>query len=126
MRMDGMAVFNFVVRNVPKSLQYLMEQTNTTPLDYDILALHQANLYMVKQVAKMMKFSMEKVPTTIQKFGNSSSATIPVTLASELENRVNKEKLRILASGFGAGLSVASASFELGPCVCTGVTEYEC
>jgi len=126
MKMDGMGVFNFVVRNVPKSLEYLMDQTQKTINDFDILALHQANLFMVRQVAKKIKFPLDKVTTSLQKFGNSSSATIPVTLASELENRVNKEKLRILASGFGAGLSVASASFELGPCVCTGVTEYEC
>ena len=126
MKMDGMGVFNFVVRNVPKSLEYLIDQTQSSIDDFDILALHQANLFMVRQVAKKIKFPLDKVPISLQKFGNSSSATIPVTLASELEERVNKEKLRILASGFGAGLSVASASFELGQCVCTGVTEYEC
>ena len=126
MRMDGMAVFNFVVRNVPKSLQYIMEQTNTTPEDYDVLALHQANLFMVKQVAKLMKFPMEKVPMTIQKFGNSSSATIPVTISAELHEQISTKKLRLIASGFGAGLSLASVSMEIGPCFCPGVVEYEC
>ncbi len=126
MKMDGMGVFNFVVRSVPKSLEYLMQEVGTTPEDYDVLALHQANLFMVRQVAKKMKFSMEKVPTTIQKFGNSSSATIPVTLASELHDRLSSEKLKVLASGFGAGLSLASVSMEIGPCCCPGVAEYEC
>ena len=126
MKMDGMAVFNFVVRTVPVSLTRLMSVLGTAPEDYDVLALHQANLFMVKQVARKMKFPMEKVPTTIQKFGNSSSATIPVTLASELHDRISSQKLKVLASGFGAGLSVASGSFEIGPCVCPGVVEYEC
>ena len=126
MKMDGMSVFNFVVRSVPKNLEGLMSLTNTTPLDYDILALHQANLFMVRQVAKKIKFDMNKVPTTIQKYGNSSSATIPVTLASELKERISSEKLRVLASGFGAGLSLASCAFELGACICPGVVEYEC
>jgi 3-oxoacyl-[acyl-carrier-protein] synthase-3 len=126
MQMDGMGVFNFVVRNVPKSLQYLMAETNTTSEDYDILALHQANLFMVRQLAKIMKFSMEKVPTTIQKFGNSSSATIPVTISAELHKQISTKKLRFIASGFGAGLSLASVSMEIGPCFCPGVVEYEC
>lgn len=126
MKMDGMGVFNFVVRSVPKSLEYLMNETETAPDDYDILALHQANLFMVRQVARKMKFPMKKVPTTIQKYGNSSSATIPVTLASELHERISSEKLKVLASGFGAGLSLASVSMEIGPCCCPGVIEYEC
>ena len=81
---------------------------------------------MVRQVAKKMKFPMEKVPTTIQKYGNSSSATIPVTLASELHELISSKRLKVLASGFGAGLSLASVSMELGPCHCPGVVEYEC
>ena len=126
MKMDGMEVFNFVVRSVPKCLEYLMGQTSTSPEDYDVLALHQANLFMIKQVAKRMKFPMDKVPVTIDKYGNSSSATIPVTLASELHEKIEKENIKVLASGFGAGLSLASVSMELGPCSCPGVVEYEC
>ncbi|WP_346689518.1 ketoacyl-ACP synthase III [uncultured Cloacibacillus sp.] len=126
MKMDGMEVFNFVVRSVPKCLDFLMQETQTEPECYDILALHQANLFMIRQVAKKMKFPMDKVPTTIQKYGNSSSATIPVTLASELHERIQTENLKVLASGFGAGLSLASVSMELGPCCCPGVVEYEC
>lgn len=126
MKMDGMEVFNFVVRSVPKCLDFLMQETKTAAGDYDVLALHQANLFMIRQVAKKMKFPMDKVPTTIQKYGNSSSATIPVTLASELHKRIETENLKVLASGFGAGLSLASVSMELGPCSCPGVVEYEC
>ncbi|WP_294191653.1 ketoacyl-ACP synthase III [uncultured Cloacibacillus sp.] len=126
MKMDGMEVFNFVVRSVPKCLDFLMHETKTAPEDYDILALHQANLFMIRQVAKKMKFPMDKVPTTIHKFGNSSSATIPVTLASELHERIQAERLKVLASGFGAGLSLASVSMGLGPCCCPGVVEYDC
>lgn len=125
MKMDGMGVFNFVVNNVPKSLRYIMEQTNTTPEDYDVLALHQANLFMVKQIAKSLKFSDDKVPTSIEKYGNSSSATIPVTLVSELQDRIESDKLKILASGFGAGLSIASCAFEIGPCACPRILDYE-
>jgi len=126
MKMDGMGVFNFVVRSVPKNIERLMAAAKSKADDYDILALHQANLFMVRQVAKKIGFPAEKVPTSIQKYGNSSSATIPVTLVSELRGRISSERLNVLACGFGAGLSVASVSFELGPCVCAEVVEYEC
>jgi 3-oxoacyl-[acyl-carrier-protein] synthase-3 len=125
MKMDGMGVFNFVVNNVPKNLQILMKNSSTTADDYDVLALHQANLFMVKQIAKSLNFSADKVPTSIEKYGNSSSATIPVTLVSELQDRIESDKLKILASGFGAGLSVASCAFEIGPCVCPRIFDYE-
>ncbi len=126
MKMDGMEVFNFVVRSVPKCLDFLMQETGTTPDGYDALVLHQANLFMIRQVAKKMKFAMEKVPTTIQKYGNSSSATIPVTLASELREKLESGSLNVLMSGFGAGLSLASVSMPIGPCCCPGVIEHEC
>jgi len=126
MKMDGMGVFNFVVRSAPKNIERLMAAAKSKADDYDILALHQANLFMVRQVAKRIGFPPDKVPTSIQKYGNSSSATIPVTLVSELRGRISSERLNVLACGFGAGLSVASVSFELGPCVCTEVVEHEC
>ncbi len=123
--MDGMAVFNFVVRNVPGCLSSLMEKFGVAPDDPDLLLLHQANLYMMKQVAKKIKVSPEKMPVSLDRFGNSSSATIPVTICSELRQNVAEKKHKTLAAGFGAGLSVATVLMELGPCVCPGIVEYE-
>jgi len=123
--MDGMAVFNFVVRNVPGCVASLMEKHGATPESLDFLLLHQANLYMMKQVAKKLKFPLDKVPVSLDRYGNSSSATIPVTICSELQKDVTVKSHRVTAAGFGAGLSIATALIDLGPCVCPGVVEYD-
>ncbi|MDR2178730.1 MAG: ketoacyl-ACP synthase III [Synergistaceae bacterium] len=122
--MDGMAVFNFVVRNVPGCLASLMERCGVTAEELDLLLLHQANLYMMKQVAKKLKIPLEKMPVSLDRYGNSSSATIPVTLCSELQKPIANKSFRVLASGFGAGLSISAVSMNLGPCACPGVIEY--
>ncbi|MCL2010546.1 MAG: ketoacyl-ACP synthase III [Synergistaceae bacterium] len=108
--MDGMAVFNFVVRNVPGCLEALMKRHEISANGLDLLLLHQANLYMMKQIAKKLKIPLEKMPVSLDRYGNSSSATIPVTICSELSQTLS-ERRRVLASGFGAGLSVAIGSY---------------
>ena len=124
--MDGMAVFNFVVRNVPECLASLLEKHETAPGSLDFLLLHQANLYMMKQVAKKLKIPPEKVPVSLDRYGNSSSATIPVTICSQLQKEITTPHVtrKVAAAGFGAGLSIAAALMDLGPCVCPGVVEY--
>ncbi|MDR2137323.1 MAG: ketoacyl-ACP synthase III [Synergistaceae bacterium] len=122
--MDGMAVFNFVVRNVPGCLASLLEENRVAPEEIDLLLLHQANLYMMKQVAKKLKIPLEKMPVSLDRYGNSSSATIPVTICSELRETVANKTHRVLASGFGAGLSISAVLMNLEPCVCPGVVEY--
>jgi 3-oxoacyl-[acyl-carrier-protein] synthase-3 len=121
-RMDGMAVFNFVVRSIPGCLESLMKKHDTSVEDLDLLLLHQANLYMMKQVAKKIKFPLEKMPVSLDSYGNSSSATIPVTVCSELSQALG-ERRRVLAAGFGAGLSAATVLMDLGPCACPGIVE---
>jgi 3-oxoacyl-[acyl-carrier-protein] synthase-3 len=122
--MDGMAVFNFVVRNVPGCLASLMEKHSVAADDLDILLLHQANLYMMKQVTKKLKIPPEKMPVSLDRYGNSSSATIPVTICSELQKSVTDKPHKVLAAGFGAGLSISAVLMNLGPCVCPGIIEY--
>lgn len=125
MVMDGMAVFDFVAKRVPKALQQLLDETGKTVQDVDWLVLHQANLYMIKQVAKKIKMDLTKVPLSIQKYGNSSSTTVPLTIASELASALREKTNMILMSGFGAGLSIGTALLSIGPCCCPGVVEYD-
>jgi 3-oxoacyl-[acyl-carrier-protein] synthase-3 len=121
-RMDGMAVFNFVVRNVPGCLASLMEKHGAQVGDFDTLLLHQANLYMMKQVAKKLTVPLEKMPVSLDRYGNSSSATIPVTICSELQKDVSAKPHKVLTAGFGAGLSISAAIMDIGPCPCQLVT----
>ena len=91
--------------------------------EIDYLVLHQANKYMIKQVTKILGLTPDKVPLTIDKYGNCSSATVPVTIASELKGQL-QERQKIVLCGFGAGLSIGAAVLEIGPCECYGVVNY--
>ena len=123
--MDGMAVFDFVVRNVPKCLTSLLEAAKLSAGDIDLLLLHQANLFMIQQVAKQIGIPLEKMPVSLDRYGNSSSATIPVTACSEVAETLREKRSRALLAGFGAGLTIAVASLDMGPCVCPGLIEFE-
>ena len=79
---------------------------------------------MIKQVAKKLKIPLEKMPVSLDRYGNSSSATIPVTICSELQQSVASKPHRVLASGFGAGLSISAVLMNLGPCACPGIIDY--
>ena len=79
---------------------------------------------MIEQVAKQIGISRDKMPVSLDRYGNSSSATLPVTICSELAGELQIERKRTLLAGFGAGLSIAAASIEMGPCICPGLLEY--
>lgn len=103
--MNGTEVFNFTISEVPKLLNEFMVDDNKGPDDYDCLVLHQANLFILKQIAKKTKFSMDKVPVSIDDFGNTSVASIPLTFAKTYSNDITSNQLEVLMCGFGVGLS---------------------
>ena len=119
-KMDGMDVFNFTINEVPDLIKSQMEDAQLTADQVDYLVLHQANKFVLKQVAMMTGFSMKKVPITIDRFGNTSSASIPLTLC----DLASKEKgiKKMVMSGFGVGLSWGTliTDFDLGCCLPMG------
>lgn len=121
--MNGIDVFNFTLRVVPKSIKELLEKTGTNIADYGSIVFHQANKFMIEFFAKKLKYNMENVPISLNKFGNTSSATIPLTIVSELRNWESENK-KIVISGFGAGLSWAAASIDLSNTHICELTEY--
>ena len=123
-RMDGMAVFDFVVRNVPGCLKALLSDASCSASAVDLLLLHQANLFMIQQTAKLLNVPPERMPVSLDRYGNSSSVTIPVTICSEVAQQVTGRTNRALLAGFGAGLSIAAALIDLGPCICPPLIEY--
>ena len=123
--MDGFAVFAFVAQTVTKLAAEFIEQTQTAIQDIDAFVSHQANVYMVKQLAKKLKITDEKVLISCDRFGNSASATIPVTLAVKAQACLkNDRSTSLLLAGFGAGLSVAFARITLPPTCCLDFVEH--
>ncbi|MBO4263436.1 MAG: ketoacyl-ACP synthase III [Bacteroidales bacterium] len=121
--MDGMDVFNFAMKRVPKTIRELSEVSGT-PLDaVDWLVFHQANRFMTDFFVKKLRFDPEKVPYCIDRYGNTSSTSIPLTMASELYGRL-KDGDRLVMAGFGAGLSWGVAGLQMQGCRISPVIEY--
>lgn len=110
--MKGMAVFEFSITDVPRLINDFFQKTNTSSADYDHFILHQANLYILKQLSRKCKIPFEKIPVSIDRFGNNSSNSIPLVLSDHFANSESK-KLTLLISGFGAGLSWACGKIDL-------------
>lgn len=123
-RMDGMAVFNFGISEEPRDVKNLVAKAGLTINDIDLLIYHQANKFMTDFFTKWLKFDKTKTPYSIQKYGNTSSASIPLTIVSELEN-CYPQRDKVVLSGFGAGLSWGSALVNLTNCKISTLTEYK-
>ena len=121
--MDGMNVFNFAMKRVPKTIKELAEVTGTTLEDIDWLVFHQANRFMTDFFVKKLKFNLERVPYCIDRYGNTSSTSIPLTIVSELYGKL-KDGNQLVLAGFGAGLSWGVAKVMMNGCKISPVIEY--
>ena len=121
--MDGMDVFNFAISKVPKSIKQLLKETEKSVDDVDYLIFHQANRFMMDFFVKKLKMDPDRVPYCIHKYGNTSSASVPLTISSELCGKLDGNHT-MLMSGFGAGLSWGSALMSMHDCKVSPVIEY--
>ena len=116
-RMDGFGVFRFVATDV---VAYLKSFLSSAASGDDFLFVpHQANVYMVRQLAKSVGISDERLLVSADRFGNLSSASIPVTLAAHADAVRGRN---VLLAGFGGGLSVALGLVNI-PADCTIVLD---
>ena len=121
--MDGMDVFNFAISKVPRSVKQLLAETGENIDDVDYLVFHQANRFMMDFFVKKLKIAPERVPFSINKYGNTSSASVPLTISSELNGKLEGSHTMVL-SAFGAGLSWGSALLHTLDCHVSPVIEY--
>lgn len=113
-RMDGMAVFSFTISQIPKCIKALCDNFGINiEEDVDYLLLHQANKYIDDKIRKKLKLSEEKVPYCLETYGNTSSCTIPMTMVTQIREKLETGHNKIVMCGFGAGLSWASVYMEL-------------
>ena len=111
--MDGMAVFAFGLKHAPESVLKVLEYSNVNKEDVDLFVFHQANLFMNEKIRKKLKIPKEKVPYCLQDYGNTSCATIPLTLVVKCSELLVARKT-VLATAFGVGLSWGSVLLNLG------------
>lgn len=110
--LNGFDVFNFSVKEVPVSIRYLLEQYGYTVDEIDYFIMHQANLLMNETIRKKLKINPEKVPYSLKDYGNTSSASIPLTMVVNLKEQLANHKNKLLLSGFGVGLSWGSVVLD--------------
>lgn len=120
--MNGMDVFNFAIRVVPKSIKEIVQYSSITLNDVDYVVYHQSNRFMTDFFTKRLRIDPAKVPYCIGRFGNTSSASIPLTIVSELENSLKGRKKAVLC-GFGAGLSWGTALVTFQDCRVSPIIE---
>ena len=109
--MDGMEIFNFTIREIAKDVTSLLKKYERNITDIDYVVYHQANKFINQFISKKLKLEAEKTPYSLFEYGNTSSASIPLTICSTLQDR--SKDLQLLLSGFGVGLSWANALVTL-------------
>jgi len=112
--MKGTAVFKFAVETVPKCMDEVLEKAKLTTDDIDIFAFHQANARIIDTVVKRRELPAERCFKNIQKYGNTSAASIPLLLSELYEDGSLKDGARMLLLGFGGGLTWGGAVMSFG------------
>ena len=106
--LNGFDIFNFSVKEVPPNVLALLAYANISPDDIKYFIMHQANLLLNETIRKKLKIPAYKVPYSLKDYGNTSSASIPLTMLANLRNELSTGKNKLLLSGFGVGLSWGS------------------
>ena len=105
LKMSGRGVYSFAVKNVPGNILEMLKK-NGLPLEkVDRFILHQGSLFIINALVEELKVKKEQCPFTSEDYGNTVSSSIPIILATEIENQQSKN---LVLSGFGVGMSWAS------------------
>lgn len=113
--LDGAEVFAFTLREVPSLVKETLAASNQTLDEIDYLAPHQANRFLLEHLARKMRLPLEKLPLALEEYGNTSGASIPLTLTHALAGELRSRSLNLLLAGFGVGWSWAAAAVSCGP-----------
>lgn len=123
LELEGIGVFHFSLREVVPNIKALLHFSERTLNDIDFLVLHQANLLINESLRKMLKVESVKMPVSIKQYGNTSVASVPLTMVSQLRENMSKGKVKLLLAAFGVGLSWGSVILEVNNISCPEVIE---
>lgn len=113
LHMNGAEVFAFTLREVPKLIKATLQASDKTLDDIDGVVFHQANAFMMSHLARRLKIPDEKFPVALARYGNTSSASIPLAVTDRWGSNDVVRELRLLFAGFGVGWSWSSVITEL-------------
>jgi len=121
-KIDGTQVFNFTIRRVPPVVLSTMQKAGWPLEEVDYFLFHQANKFMIDYLRRKVKAPTEKVPTCLEEFGNTSSASIPQVMVTRLAERLASPSKLILV-GFGVGLSWSAVAIQTSGLVVSNLLE---
>jgi 3-oxoacyl-[acyl-carrier-protein] synthase-3 len=110
--MNGPKVWQFAMDTVPHAIRSLLAEHGLTPAEVDVLILHQSNLRMIEAILASLEVPPERTVTTIEHYGNTAAASIPLTLDKAAKTGRLRPGSRVLLCGFGGGLSWGAALFD--------------
>lgn len=125
MRLVGLDVFNFSLRYVPQNIQKLVDFSQKKLPEANWVIFHQANKIINESIRKNLKLDAAKTPMSLYEYGNTASASIPITLSLNWKENTEQSNW-ILIAGFGVGFSVASAWIYFNPRVCLPPQKMDC
>ena len=111
--LDGPAVLSFSTQRVPPAVQRLLEYTGLEKDAIDYFVFHQANRMINETIRKKLQLPPEKVPSTLHDLGNTSGASLPITMTARLHDTLAQGRHKLLLSGFGIGLSWGSVVLDI-------------
>lgn len=114
LRMNGPEVFKFAVRTLASSLKRAIYQAGLTPDDIDLFIPHQANARIIESAARQMRVPVEKFYMNIERYGNTSAASVPLAMVEAIEEGKLKDGDMVAMCAFGAGLTWASVVMRMG------------
>jgi 3-oxoacyl-[acyl-carrier-protein] synthase-3 len=115
LHMDGAEVFAFTQSTVPSLIAEMLAFSGLEIVNVDAFVLHQASKFMIDSICRRCGIDSSKVPLSLDSFGNTSSASIPLTIAHQLNRQLSTRKLTMVFAGFGVGWSWAAAAGATGP-----------
>ncbi len=124
-KMDGGRIFDFTMNNITPNIFALLEYSGKKIEDFDYFIFHQANKFILQNLARQLGIDVEKMPMdTLSKYGNQCGASIPCVISDNLKSEVSSGKHQVLMAGFGVGLSWISAILNLDNIYCSKLNEY--
>jgi len=121
--MDGMSVFSFAITRPGKCIKEMAEHFGFELPEIDYLLIHQANKMIDEKIRRKLKIAEEKVPYSMPYYGNTSSCTIPITMTSQIREKLENSENELVMCGFGSGLSWGAAHIYTENIICLPVIE---
>jgi 3-oxoacyl-[acyl-carrier-protein] synthase-3 len=123
--MDGQAVFEYVMKSVPKYVKSFLSAASVCADEIDLVSFHQANRYLARHAIVKSGLDMNRALFSVEEYGNTGQTSVALNLVSQAPTQLRSKRSRVLLAGYGSGLATSLGCVDIGPCDCPDVIVYE-